>query len=155
MTARRNYTFTNKYIPPATKTDLKWYERDLDTWFDEMKYNEATDNPDQYFSNVKVVNFDIIYNDYKRKLEKPIQEYQAIFNKDLDNYEPEVKNNMLSSAHRSEYTDIFFTKDLDRRHFLQKYPNIELSSMKKRFKKATESCKSLPFSFLLFPPKKI
>ena len=114
-----------------------------------MKYNEATDNPDQYFSNVKVVNFDIIYNDYKRKLEKPIQEYQAIFNKDLDNYEPEVKNNMLSSAHRSEYTDIFFTKDLDRRHFLQKYPNIELSSMKKRFKKATES-----FSFLLFPPKK-
>ena len=52
MTARRNYTFTNKYIPPATKTDLKWYERDLDTWFDEMKYNEATDNPDQYFSNV-------------------------------------------------------------------------------------------------------
>ena len=120
-----------------------------------MKYNEATDNPDQYFSNVKVVNFDIIYNDYKRKLEKPIEEYQAIFNKDLDNYEPEVKNNMLSSAHRSEYADIFFTKDLDRRHFLQKYPNIELSSMKKRFKKATESCKSLPFSFLLFPPKKI
>ena len=71
-----------------------------------MKYKEATDNPDQYFNNVKLVNFAIIYGDIpKRKLEKPIEEYQTICNK--DNYEPEVKNNMLSSAHRSERNNIF------------------------------------------------
>ena len=40
-----------------------------------MTYKKATDNPDQYFSNVKLVNFDIIYNDiHKRKLEKAIEE---------------------------------------------------------------------------------
>ena len=44
----------------------------------------------------------------KEKLEKPIEEYQPICNK--DNYEPEVKNNMLSSAHRSERNDIFLPK---------------------------------------------
>ena len=111
-----------------------------------MTYKKATDNPDQYFINVKFVNFDIIYNDiHKRKLEKTIEEYQTICNKDVDNYKPEVQNSMLSSAHRSERNDIFFTEDIDRRHFLQNYPNIVLSSMKKRFKKATESCKLLPF----------
>ena len=63
MTARRNYIFTNKYIPNATKTDLKWYDRDLNTWFNELKFKETTSNPDQYFSYVKLINFDIVYND--------------------------------------------------------------------------------------------
>ena len=111
MTARRNYIFANKYIPAATKTDLKWYERDLDTWFDEVKYKEATDNPDQYFSNVKPVNFDIIYNDiHKRELEKAIEEYQTICSENFDNNEPKVKNNMLSSAHKSKSNDFFYQR---------------------------------------------
>ena len=108
MTIRLNYIFANKYIPAATKTDLKWYERDLDTWFDEAKYKEATDNPDQYFSDV---NFDIIYNDiHKRELEKAIEEYQTNCSENFDNNEPEVKNNMLSSAHRSKSNDFFLPK---------------------------------------------
>ena len=37
MTATPNYIFTNKYIPAATKTDLKWYKGDLKTWYSEMK----------------------------------------------------------------------------------------------------------------------
>ena len=62
----------------------------------------------------------IIYNDiHKRKLEKAIEEDETICNKDVNNYKPEVQNSMLSSAHRSERNDIFFTEDLDRRHFLQ------------------------------------
>ena len=86
----------------------------------------------KHFDNVHLINFGIIHNDiHKRKLEKPIEEYPAICNKDFDNYEPEFKKNMWSYAHRSECNDIFFTKDLDRRLFLQKYPNIELPSMKK------------------------
>ena len=57
MTARRNYIFTSKYIPIATKIDLKWYDWYLNTCFNELKFKEATDNPDQYFSNVELVNF--------------------------------------------------------------------------------------------------
>ena len=33
MTARRNCILTNKYVPPAPKTDLKWFERNLNSWF--------------------------------------------------------------------------------------------------------------------------
>ena len=70
-----------------------------------------TDNPTHFSDNVKLVNFDIIYNDiHKRKLEKPIEEYQTNCNEDFDNYEPEVKNNLLSSAHRSKRNDIFLPK---------------------------------------------
>ena len=73
MTARRSYIFTNKYIPPATKTDLKWYERDLNTWYNEMKYKEATGNPNQYFSNVKFVNLDISYKSQLRNIRQFIK----------------------------------------------------------------------------------
>ena len=147
MTARRNYFFINKYIPTATKTDLKWYQRDLDTWFNEMKYKEATTNPNQYFSNVKFVNFDIIYNEIRKtKLQKPIDKYQTIYKKDFDVYDQKLKDGMIRSAHRSERTDTFFEKDLDRKHFFEKYPIVELLAMKKRFKKKTiKSCKTLPF----------
>ena len=62
MTARRNYIFTNKYIPPQPPTDFKWYEQDLETCCSEAKYRRATDNPDYYFKNVKFVKFDIIYH---------------------------------------------------------------------------------------------
>ena len=115
MTARRNYTFTNRYIPPATKTDFKWYERDLNIWYDEMKYKEATENPGQYLSNVKFVNFDIIYNDIRKtKLQKPLEEYQTINKNDFDGYNQKPKNEMLTAAYRSERKDIFFEEDLDR-----------------------------------------
>ena len=93
MTARRSYIFTNKYIPPATKTDLKRYERDLNTWYNEMKYKEATANPNQYFSNVKFVNLDIIYHGIRKtKLQKPVEEYQTIYKNDFDGYDQKLKN---------------------------------------------------------------
>ena len=80
-----------------------------------MKYKKATENPGQYFSNVKFVNFDIIYNDIsKTKLQKPLEEYQTINKNDFDGYNQKPKNEMLSAAYRSERKDIFFEKDLDR-----------------------------------------
>ena len=50
-----------------------------------MKYKEATDNPDQYFSDVKFVSFDIIYNGIRKtKLQKPLEDYQTINKNDFD-----------------------------------------------------------------------
>ena len=132
MTARQNYVFTNKYIPPPPSAGLKWYEQDLDTWYKETKYKKATDDPEHYFNHVKFINFDIIYNDIcKSKLQKSIKDYKTINKEDFDNYEHRVKGNMISSAHGSERDNIFFAKDLDRTHFLEKYPAVELSAMKK------------------------
>ena len=40
---------------------------------------------------------------------------------------------------------VFFERHLDRKHFFEKYPHVELSAMKKRFrKKTTDQCKTLP-----------
>ena len=50
-----------------------------------MKYKEATENPNQYFNNVKFVNFDIIYHDIRKtKLQNPLEEYQTINKNDFD-----------------------------------------------------------------------
>ena len=146
MTDRRNYIFTNKYIHPVTKTDLKWYERDLNTWYNEMKCKEATENPNQYFSNVKFVNFVIIYNDIRKtKLQKPLEEYQTINKNDFDGYDQKLKNEMLVQLIDPNVRIFFFEKDLDRNHFFEKYPYVELSSIKKDFKKTIDHCKTLPF----------
>ena len=63
----------------------------------------------------------------------------------IDEYDQKLKDEMVSAVHRSERTDIFFGKDLSRKHFFDKYPMVELSAIRKRFrKKATDSCKTLP-----------
>ena len=64
-------------------------------------------------------------------MQKSIKDYKTINKEDFDNYEHRVKGNMISSAHRSERDNIFFAKDLDRTHFLEKYPAVKLSAMKK------------------------
>ena len=57
---------------------------------------------------------------------------------------------MLSAAYRPEQKDVFFEKDLNRKHFFEKYPYVELSAMKKRFgKKTTDQCKTLLLRKLL------
>ena len=87
MTTRKNYIFTNRYIPPRRPIDLKWFQWDLDTWYTEIKYWEATDDPDYYFKNVKFINFGRIYRHiHKSKLQKPIQEYQRISKGNFKNY---------------------------------------------------------------------
>ena len=136
MTARRNYTFTNKYIPTATKTDSISYKRDLNTWLNELKFKEVSDNLDQYFSNVKRVSFDIIYNDIRMsQFQKPLEEYQTIHKIDFNRYNQKFKDEMLSEAYRSERKMAFFEKDLNRKHFFEKYPYVELSAMKKDLEK--------------------
>ena len=72
-----------------------------------MKYKEATENPNQYFNNVKFVNFDIIYRDIRKtKLQNPLEEYQTINKNDFDGYDKKLKNEMLSAAYRSKRKDI-------------------------------------------------
>ena len=69
----------------------------------QSKFKEATDNPDQYFSNVKLVNFDIIYNDIqKSQLQKLLEEYQTIHKYDFNGYDQKLRDKMLSAAYRSE-----------------------------------------------------
>ena len=49
------------YVPKYQKdySELLWYERDM-VYIDHLKYKQMKHDPDHYFRNVKVVNFDII-----------------------------------------------------------------------------------------------
>ena len=113
----------------------------------EMKYKEATGNLVQYFSNVKFVNFDIIYNDIcKMKLQKSLEEYRRINKNDFDRYDQKLKNEMLSAAYRSKCKDIFLRKIQIETIFQKKYPHVELSAIKKKKKKTpADHCKTLSF----------
>ena len=41
---------------------LPWYERDFMTYINDLKNKEMSNDPDNYFENKKVINFDIINN---------------------------------------------------------------------------------------------
>ena len=49
-----------KYVPNYQQNyfDLPWYERDLIQYFDYLDYIDTADNPDSYFKNKRVINFD-------------------------------------------------------------------------------------------------
>ena len=55
----------NKHVPTYQEdySKLPWYETDMMSYIDHMKYRSMCDNPNSYFSNVIVVNFDIINNE--------------------------------------------------------------------------------------------
>ena len=56
----------NKYIPDPVNQNLKCYGCDgLLTYIDELKYKVFIRNPDAYFKNAQIVNFDIIHQEYR------------------------------------------------------------------------------------------
>lgn len=48
-------------MPPKNK-EYEWYEHDLMTWYDDLKYDEFVSDMNGYFENVQVINFDIIHH---------------------------------------------------------------------------------------------
>ena len=53
---------TNTLIPKYIPNNLKWNEKDgLDTWYLEGKCNDFLEDVDNYFSNVNIVNCDMIF----------------------------------------------------------------------------------------------
>ena len=57
-----------KYTPPE--------ERDFLTYLDDLQYQQTVKNPDQYFQNVKIINFDIINHECRGDpLSNPINQY--------------------------------------------------------------------------------
>ena len=53
----------NYVLPQQVDYDkLPWYERDFMTYINDLKNKEMSNDPDNYFENKKVINFDIINN---------------------------------------------------------------------------------------------
>ena len=86
------------YIPPYQEDyrKLPWYERDFITYINHLKYREMTDDPDNYFKNEKVINFDIINNGCRGDpLKKSIKEHKTVYQNDFKSY-PKNEQKKLS-----------------------------------------------------------
>ena len=76
----------NKYVPTYQEDyyNLPWYERDMMSYIDYLKCKDMHDDPDSYFKNVRVVNFDIINHEcHGDKLAVTYKDYKTIKNEHL------------------------------------------------------------------------
>ena len=65
------------------------------------------ENADEHFQKAKIINFDIIHHKCRGdELEYSKKFYQTIENKDFKNYDNNVKEEVLTSAIKSERKDI-------------------------------------------------
>ena len=85
--------YVPKYIPPE--------ERDFLSYLDDLKYEKYMEDPDIYFKNIKIINFDIIRN-LGEPMRKPIETYQTVHDADLVKYTPKAKEKFVSSAMRNQ-----------------------------------------------------
>ena len=90
----------SSYVPPHQEDYFKlpWYERDLMTYIDHLKYREMADDPDHYYRNKTVINFDIINHQYcGDPLKKSIKEHKTVYNDHLRNYPENEKKKVMSA----------------------------------------------------------
>ena len=99
---------TNGYIPKKKKKEkYEWFEPNLMTYFDDLKYDEFVSDRDAYFANVQVINLDIIHQACRvRLLQNPESYYKTIRNQDFKNYEQNVKEKAVPTAIKTERDDI-------------------------------------------------
>ena len=133
---------TNKYVPEFVPSDLKWYERGgLMTWYDQVMCEQFLEDVNKYFSETKIVNFDMINKSIKGEgiSEGVLRDYQTVHKKDVFNYPIHQREKIMSAALRSyiQRNDVFISTELVDDHLKSPLNDetIFLSSMKKRFNK--------------------
>ena len=121
MNKSKNVIYINNYIlyrPRLYTND----EKDLNVRFLEEKYNRIISDLDNYFTKVKLINFDLVNNECRRdELEHDRQYYETLLKKNIDS---ELLNKLhrhlfVTAAQRSERQDIHLEKDLQLDHSRQ------------------------------------
>ena len=139
----------NNYVP-AKVTDTN---KDLHLKLKQMTYNDIV--IDYHFENCYITNFDLINHECRGdKLNFSRKFYETIFFADVKKNLDEInQKKFISSAIKSERTDLNIEKDLVIEHFkrasfernLEK-KGVFLSAMRKKFYcKKTDECKSIKF----------
>ena len=134
----------NSYVPKKV-TEI----HDLHSRLNKIKYDEIIENLNYHFESCFITNFDLINNECRNdKLEYSRQHYQTIFYNELkENLNEKSREEFVSAAIKSERKDLFFEKKVINEHFRKNLEEkgIFLSSMRKKFFKKTEDCKSIKF----------
>ena len=144
---------SNSYIPIKPKLLNKHDKLDLDARLQQMTFYEIIQNPDNYFENVFITNFDLIHNQCRgNELKHNRKYYETLFKEKLNSEIKEIdqKNRFVSAAINSERKDVYIEKQIYKDHYSRKLlreklnkNGVFLSNMRR--KKCTDDCKSLPF----------
>ena len=143
----------NSYILTRSKLLNEHDKFDLDVQLQQMAFNEIIQNPDNYFENVFITNFDLIHNQRRGdKLKHDRKYYETLFKEKL-NFEINDINQrdcFVSATINSEQKDVYIEKKIYENQFSRKLlreklnkNGVFLSNMRR--KKCTDDCKSLPF----------
>ena len=85
------------------------------------------DDPDQYFDNVKVVNFDIMFHEcHGDKLIGNYKDYKTMENEDLNRYPKGEDEVVLSAAFRNKRDHLWAKCDLMIKHFMENFKYVSL-----------------------------
>ena len=114
-------------------------------------------NPDSYFENAYITNFDLIHHQCRGdKLTHDKKYYETLFNERLNSQIINVndKDNFVSAAINCERKDVNIENKIYENHFNRKLfreklnkDGVFLSNMRKQ-KKYSDDCNSLSFQFL-------
>ena len=112
--------FRTKCIPKCTPSK----ERDFFSYLDFLKCEQTVLNPNHYFQNVKVINFDMT-NHVRRgdPLEEGYSEHYAVKNSDFKNYPASDKKNVVGGTIQNDdktKQEIVIKKDVVFDHFCNK-----------------------------------
>ena len=152
MNRNNRFILTNSYVPHRPKTYLH-NEKYLHARHLEEKYNKIVSNPDFYFEQMKITNFDLINHEYRGDyLEHDRHYYETIFKKRVDDelFDSIHRYHFVSATCRSGREDVRLDKELSAHHVKTdlreqlKQKCVYLSSRQKR-KKCTDGCKTLAF----------
>ena len=103
----------NTYVPKFVPDNLPWYERDgLITWYDQQKCEDFLRDNDKHFKETKIIKFNIIYREICGEVVPPnfFKFYQTVNEKTISQYPSSEKDNICSSAFRTDRIDIYFEK---------------------------------------------
>ena len=82
------------------------------------KYEKINKNKEEYFENVKLVNFDIINNECRQDLLKnSVEYYQTIEEEDLKCARGSDREQFIRAAIKSERNDVNVARDVIMKHF--------------------------------------
>lgn len=100
----------NCYIPKKKeKKKYEWYEHDLMTYINDLKYEHFVEDMDSRFTRAKITNIDLIHHQcHGDKLQNSQCCYETIFNKDFKYYKDSACNQAISFEVRSDRDDIHF-----------------------------------------------
>ena len=89
----------------------------LKHYFDYLDYKDMSDDPDNYFQNKKVINFNIIHNQCRGdRSQKSNKDHKTVSKDDFKNYPETDKNKVLSSVFRNNGDDLWIKRDLMTEH---------------------------------------